>query len=125
MAPDDGVPGATPQREPRPSVADSTTELLVRREMRIIARDGDRLLSGQVDRLVHARRGGEILWADILDFKTDHVAAGDAAALTDQVEYYRPQMAAYRHAVAKMFRLPPDRVIARLLFVEPGVVVDV
>ena len=42
-----------------------------------------------------------------------------------RVEVHRGQMEAYRRAVARMERVPPERVRARLLFVTAGVVRDV
>ena len=65
---------------------------------------------------VLARASGE---AEVLDAETP---SGDAAALAERVEEYRPQLEAYRRAVAGMFRLELSEVSARLLFVGPGVV---
>ena len=61
-----------------------------------------------------------VIAADILDFKTDAVEPGEAVDL--RVEYYRPQLEAYRRAVGEVFRLDPRKISARLLFVEPGVI---
>ena len=47
---------------------------------------------------------------------------GEAAAINDRVEHYRPQIDAYRQAVAQFMRLAPASVVARLVFVEPAVV---
>ena len=59
--------------------------------------------------------------ADVVDYKTDTVDGGDADALDRLVTFYQPQLAAYRHAVAAMFRLPTEKIAARLLLVSPGV----
>ena len=87
-------------------------------------------MQGFIDRLLLYYRADKVsgdkpnadavIAADILDFKTDAVEAGEA--VDQRVEYYRPQLAAYRRAVAEVFRLDPWRVSARLLFVEPGVI---
>ena len=89
-------------------------------ERRFAIREGDGILTGSVDRLVVLSRGGQTLAADILDFKTD--AVDDAAdALDKKVAFYRPQVEAYRRAVAQMLHLPSDRITSRLLFVGLGV----
>ena len=45
--------------------------------------------------------------------------------MTEKVEFYRPQLIAYRDAVARMTQLAPEAITTRLLFVGPGVVCDV
>jgi ATP-dependent helicase/nuclease subunit A len=65
-------------------------------------------------------RGDKLLAADILDFKTDAVET--AAQIAERASYYRPQLQAYRQAAAALTGLASDRISARLLFVEPGVV---
>ena len=72
-----------------------------------------RLLRGQFDRVEIDRTQGT---ACILDFKTDRFS--DAA-----VERYRPQMQAYRQALASMLGWPTDRITVTLLFVGEGRVV--
>ena len=93
------------------------------RERSFVVRQDDALLFGAVDRVVLFSRGDKLLAADILDFKTD--AVGDQAAIEDRVGFYRPQLQAYRGAMAALTGLPPARISARLLFVEPGVIVTV
>ncbi len=94
--------------------ADASREL--RREWRFAHRRGDTIIEGAVDRLVLTRDADRWLSADILDFKTD--AVSDANAAKARAEYYRPQVQAYREAVAAIFGLPADRITARLAFVE-------
>ena len=95
---------------------------LVHRERAFAIRNGDQLLSGSIDRLVVITRGGEPIAAEVIDFKTDELAAGDSAALATKVAFYRPQLDAYRNAAAQLLRLPPDRISARLVFLSAGVV---
>jgi ATP-dependent helicase/nuclease subunit A len=83
------------------------------------------LLSGTMDRLVLLRSEDKIMAADILDFKTDFLPREDDAALRERVNYYSPQLAAYRRAVGKMTGLPLSAIVARLLFVTTGQVVKV
>jgi len=96
--------------------------LTVHNEQRIAVQLGTQLLSGSIDRLVLLRRGDEVVAADVLDFKTDQVTEGE---LPEKVEFYRPQINAYRRAVSLIWRLPVERVSARLLFVGPGALCNV
>lgn len=90
-------------------------------ERAFVIREGGQLLSGFVDRLVLLSRGDETMAAEIIDYKTDPVDADDARQLTDKVNFYAPQLNAYRRAVAKVTHLAPERIAARLLFVEGAV----
>ncbi|MCH2178254.1 MAG: UvrD-helicase domain-containing protein [Mariniblastus sp.] len=83
--------------------------------------DGE-LVRGVIDRLVLIRDGANLVAADLIDYKTDRVAAEH---LDGRVEYYRPQLNAYRLAVSHFCHLPIEKVAARLLFVKSGVSVDV
>jgi ATP-dependent exoDNAse (exonuclease V) beta subunit len=94
--------------------------LEVLRERRFAVRAGDELIVGTVDRLVVLRRGGRPLACDIVDFKTDAISAGDSRAVAAKIEHYTPQLAAYRDAVARSFRLEPAAVTARLVFLSIG-----
>ncbi len=80
--------------------------------------EGGQLLSGFVDRLVLLSQGPETVAAEIIDYKTDPLDADDAKQVTDKVNFYAPQLNAYRRAVAKVTHLPAERIAARLLFVE-------
>ncbi len=83
------------------------------------------ILGGTIDRLTVLYDGSRVVGADVLDFKTDALPPGAAAALAARVDHYRPQLDAYRRAVARQFRLDLSRVSARLAFVGLGVVVGV
>jgi ATP-dependent exoDNAse (exonuclease V) beta subunit len=78
------------------------------------------LLSGSIDRLVILRSEGQIVAADVLDYKTDDLTSHDDAALRERVKFYSPQLLAYRRAVRKMTGLPLSAITARLLFVFAG-----
>ena len=94
------------------------------RERPFAIRDGDALLEGILDRAVVLRdAAGHAVGAVVLDFKTDDVA--DAPAALVRAEHYRPQLAAYARAVARLVGLGRGQIEARLLFVGPGVVVPV
>ncbi len=102
--------------------------LRVRREWAFVAPAtvGDQhiVLNGQIDRLVTFEENGRVVGAEVLDFKTDGVTPGEQS-FTDRVEHYRPQLNAYRAAVAKVFGLSASAVRATLVFLEPGVEVVV
>jgi ATP-dependent helicase/nuclease subunit A len=95
-------------------------ELTVHREKPFAIRTGDELLTGSIDRLVVIKAGGQIVAADVIDFKTDELPVGDAAALQQKVEFYRPQIDAYRAAAATLLRLEAGHVALRLVFLAIG-----
>jgi ATP-dependent exoDNAse (exonuclease V) beta subunit len=82
--------------------------------------DAGGIARGAIDRLVLFREAGRIVGAEIIDFKTDALDADNPAAVAAKLEYYRPQVEAYRSGVARMYRLPREAISARLLFVSPG-----
>jgi ATP-dependent exoDNAse (exonuclease V) beta subunit len=63
--------------------------------------------------------------ADVIDFKTDAIPRGDAAALAARTDHYRPQLEAYRRAVARFAQLPEERVATRLVYTFAGCVVEI
>ncbi len=93
------------------------------RERSVVVREGDTLLFGTIDRLMLFSRNGKLIAADVLDYKTDAVVAPSEVA--DRVATYHPQLAAYRRAMSSLTSLPLERISARLLFVEPGVIVPI
>jgi ATP-dependent exoDNAse (exonuclease V) beta subunit len=101
----------------RVELASRPTRLEVHNERQIALRDGDSILTGNIDRLVLIFRGDKIVAADLIDFKTDKIDAAEPGGVEAKVDFYRPQLAAYRRAVSKMLRLSESRISARLLFV--------
>jgi ATP-dependent exoDNAse (exonuclease V) beta subunit len=97
----------------------------VEQERRFLVRDGTRFWNGSLDRVVWLGESDRILAADVLDFKTDAVAPGDEGALAERTEHYRPQLQAYRSAVARLAQLPEEAVAARLVFTVAGCVREV
>ncbi len=79
------------------------------------------LLDGSIDRLVLVYQGGQVVAADIMDFKTDSV---EGSRLQERIEFYRPQMDGYRLAVSRFARVPLDRISTRLVFVQSGQVIN-
>lgn len=86
--------------------------------------DGE-LVNGVIDRLVLIYHPTDLslLAADIIDYKTDTV--NDSAAAQQRADFYREQMMAYRNAVASLYRIPHERISARLLFVNSGDVCEI
>lgn len=95
----------------------SYDEYRVENERPFTVRVGDGILNGYIDRLVLLVRSGEIVGADVVDFKTDQITPGDHEALRNRVDVYRPQLQSYRDAVAAIYSLKPEDVSARLMFV--------
>lgn len=81
----------------------------------------EQLWTGSIDRLVLGRRDGEVVWADVLDYKTDRVGED---ALDERIAYYRPQLEGYRRVIAAQTGLASDRIRLRLVFLGPGRVID-
>jgi ATP-dependent exoDNAse (exonuclease V) beta subunit len=97
----------------------------VERERRFLVCDVAKILNGSFDRVVWLGDGDRVVAADVLDFKTDDILPGDLAALTARTEYYRPQMEAYRRAVARLGQLPVEYIATRLVFTSIARVVEV
>jgi ATP-dependent exoDNAse (exonuclease V) beta subunit len=57
----------------------------------------------------------------VLDYKADTV---DEKSLADKVERYRPQLEAYRRAVARLLGVETDKIKTQVVFVRPGWVID-
>ena len=84
----------------------------------IVLDDGE-WVSGTVDRVnITCDASGKAISATIIDFKTDDVQ--DAERLAEKVAGYKPQIALYRKAVARLTSLPEKAVQARLLFTRSG-----
>ena len=76
--------------------------------------------SGVIDRAHVVRAGGRRVAATIIDYKTDAVKAA-----ADLVGPYRPQMVAYREALAAILDLKPDAIRCLLASTKVGEVVEV
>jgi RecB family exonuclease len=94
-------------------------------ELRFSVIDAGQSIQGTIDRLVLLRRDGQVVAAEILDFKTDAMLKDDDGALQDLIAAYRDQMKAYARAVGLMYRLPADRISTRLVLLSTGKVVEV
>jgi ATP-dependent helicase/nuclease subunit A len=88
----------------------------VYRERTFALRDRERLITGAMDRLVVQKLQGKPIGAQVIDFKTDDIS--HPGVFEARVELYRPQLAAYCDAVARLYNVPRSTVIARLVFVN-------
>jgi ATP-dependent exoDNAse (exonuclease V) beta subunit len=100
------------------------TKFKVYNEYPICASVDGNLLRGFIDRLVVMRVNQRIVAVDICDYKTDRVGEG-TEELTASVSHYRPQVTAYRKAIAQMFALESAQIGTRLIFTHAGVQVSV
>ena len=60
----------------------------VETERPFVVRDGSRMVSGRLDRIVWLRDKDGMPAAQVIDYKTDAISM---AELSERVEYYRPQ----------------------------------
>lgn len=95
----------------------------VHREATFVHRESGILVEGSIDRLVLVRDNGRPARADIIDFKTDNVT--DEDSLPRRIAFYRPQMRAYWHAVQALYRLSPEAVTVKMVFMQRGMVVRI
>lgn len=101
-----------------------TTQFSVHNEYPICASIDGELLRGFIDRLVIMRVNEQIIAVDICDYKTDRL--NDLTEeLKTTVSHYRPQITAYRKAIAQMFALKPSQIGARLIFTHVGAQIPV
>lgn len=108
----------------RPSGADGDQGLRfeVWREKAFESVIDDKWVSGVFDRVVLVRdgEGGKVLRADIIDYKTSRVEGGGEIAA--EAEHYRPQMEAYREALARLTGIGGAEINCYLVFTRPRVV---
>jgi ATP-dependent helicase/nuclease subunit A len=97
------------------------TSLEVSRELPFARLVDGRVQRGSIDRVVIERRGGRIASVSIIDFKTDAISPADAVLLGT---HYRPQLQAYRQAVVEMLNVDEKSISIAVLFVEPGLLVN-
>ncbi len=105
--------------------ADRSGMYRVENERPFAIRQDESILQGFIDRLVLLEQDQTVLVADVIDFKTDSLRPGDQRAEQQRVDWYRPQLEAYRFAVSKIFRLELEFVTTHLVFVATDRVVKV
>ena len=108
-----------------PQLASGEARLVVDRERPFVLLERSQLIRGTIDRLVQVKLGSRVVAADIVDFKTDRVFGEVGEWIRGRVEYYGSQLLEYRRAVARICRLDPAQVQARLLLLQADAVVEV
>ena len=93
----------------------------VLREHRFAVETEEGLLSGSFDRLELVGDPKSPTSARLVDFKTDSLGSADPSVVGRRIEYYRPQVEAYRLAVQKLWSLEARDIEAGLLFVSAGI----
>jgi ATP-dependent exoDNAse (exonuclease V) beta subunit len=78
------------------------------------------LMPGFIDRLVLLKQDGQVIAADVIDFKTEPLPRNDPQIVNQRGEYYEPQLSAYREAIQETHSLSQTAVGARLLFLDAG-----
>ena len=97
----------------------------VENEMPFVRRVGMEIQEGFIDRLVLIEEEGQVVAAEVLDFKTDKIESGDEAQLEERKAHYQPQIAAYCDAVSERYGLAASEVTGKLVFLSIGVVASV
>lgn len=100
--------------------------LQVENEMRFATLLHGRLMQGSMDRLVIALENERAVFAEVLDFKTDRFAGRGTKKdwIGEQVDKYRPQLAAYAEVVAKTYGLSKAQIRTTLVLLDVGEVAD-
>jgi ATP-dependent helicase/nuclease subunit A len=112
-------------RESCPAPADAALDVRNEHAFSMVLADEageEQLWSGSIDRLVLGRRGDDVVWAEVCDYKTDILTPDQLPA---RIEHYRPQLESYGRVVAAQTGLPETVIRLRLLFLELGRVVEV
>ena len=108
-----------------PQLADGSAQLVVDRERQFVLLERSQLVNGTIDRLVRLKLNGQVVAADVIDFKTDRVTGETAKWIRERTDYYQGQLQEYRRAAARICRLDPACVQTRLLLLQADTVVDV
>ena len=105
----------------RDALAKPSANAIVRHELPFLRKTDRGLQTGAIDRLVIEFANGRdtnATSATIIDFKTDPIASD---ACEEKANHYAAQMMNYREAAADIWNLSIEQVEAKLLFVEPGI----
>ena len=105
--------------------SDLFTVVHVESELPFARRVGDEIQEGFIDRLVLIERDGQVVGAEVLDFKTDTIESGDEERLAIRTEQHRPQIEAYCDVVREQYGLAEGDVRGLLVFLELGTIREV
>ena len=105
--------------------SDPDTFIKIENELPFVRRTGDEIQEGFIDRVVLTHRNGQVLQAEVLDFKTDNIDTTNQDILSAYTEYYRPQITAYCKVIKEQYGLAEEDVSGKLIFLRSGTVRDV
>ncbi len=93
------------------------TRCTVWRERAFTYVEGYQFHNGVFDRVhLHQDADGQILRAEIIDFKTDRIHKSNS--IEQATEHHRPQLEAYRKALSKILGIEESRIELKLLFTD-------
>ncbi|MEM8736131.1 MAG: 3'-5' exonuclease, partial [Planctomycetota bacterium] len=99
-----------------PEDLDSNLRIEVDNERELSLKLNDDIIVGSIDRLVVTYREGLPYAAEIFDFKTDRFDPSmNLLWLEERTEIHRPQLEAYRDAIAYLYKIPQERIGTYLL----------
>ncbi len=105
--------------------SDPDTFIKIENELPFVRRIGDEIQEGFIDRVVLTHRNGQVLRAEVLDFKTDNIDTTNQDIFFDYTERYRPQITAYCKVIKEQYGLAEGNVSGKLVFLRSGTVIDV
>jgi len=105
--------------------SDPDTFIKIENELPFVRRIGDEIQEGFIDRVVLTHRNGQVLRAEVLDFKTDNIDTTNQDIFFDYTERYRPQITAYCKVIKEQYGLAEGDVSGKLVFLRSGTVIDV
>jgi len=94
-------------------------------ELPFAVREGDRVLTGTIDRLVIELKDGKPCGAEVIDYKSDRFSGPVEELLQKKTDFYRPQLAAYKRIAARLAGLDITRVTGKLFFLDVHRIVEV
>ncbi len=95
-------------------------EVCVENERRISLIMNNQLIDGTIDRLVVMKHKGQVVAAEILDYKTDRLDRTMHVEewTRERIEHHKTQLRAYAHVVSRMLRLPIERIECSLVLLS-------
>ena len=103
--------------------ADDGDRVRIENELPVATVNDGVLLRGTVDRLALLERDGQVIAAEVIDWKTDRIDPEKGTA--ERVEHHRAQMESYRQAVSTIYNLAIEKVTTRLAMVRNGELLEV
>ena len=95
-------------------------EVCVENERRISLIMDNQLIDGTIDRLVVMKHQGQIVAAEILDYKTDRLdrTMNIEEWTRERIEHHKTQLRAYAQVVSRMLKIPTERIECSLILLS-------